>query len=174
MMIMNFGKLLGAGKSFVNGGKAAAYRKDKRVYLPKFVSPKNPFASSIQTELPKPPVNSVAPVKKASAPARAKAEKMPAISATPKPAGNWAAKLNPISLLLGSQSKTAGQSEARPVQAELSLEKVKVVHNDLTDAEVEIVPVKSRPPREAGAPMLRPAKQSWEVLGEQIFGVKTT
>ena len=38
-----------------------------------------------------------------------------------------------------------------PVQVELSLEKVKVVHNDLTDADVEIVPMKSRPAREAVA-----------------------
>ena len=43
---MSLGKLLGAGKSFVNGGKAAAYRADKRVYLPKFGSPKNPFDAS--------------------------------------------------------------------------------------------------------------------------------
>jgi hypothetical protein len=174
-MIMNFGKLLGAGKSFVNGGKAAAYREDKRVYLPKFVSPKNPFTSSTQTELPKPPpANSVTSVKKSKTPTWAKTRKIPAISAAPKPAGNWTGKLNPISMLLGSQSKTAGQGVTRPIQVELSLEKVKVVHNDLTDAEVEIVPVKSRPAREADTPVLRPAKQSWEVLGEQIFGVKTT
>ena len=31
---------------------------------------------------------------------------------------------------------------------EFTLEKVKVVHNDLTDAEVEVVPMKSRPARE--------------------------
>ncbi len=53
---MNFGKLLGTGKSFVNGGKTAAYRADKHVYLPKFVSPKNPFATATQAELPEPVV----------------------------------------------------------------------------------------------------------------------
>ena len=42
---MNLGKLLGAGKSFISGGKPAAYREDKRFYLPQFVSPKNPFAN---------------------------------------------------------------------------------------------------------------------------------
>ncbi len=54
---MNLGKLLGAGKSFISGGKSAAYREDKRFYLPQFGSPKNPFATagavSTQDELPK-------------------------------------------------------------------------------------------------------------------------
>jgi hypothetical protein len=44
---MNLGKLLGAGKSFVNGGKAAAYRANKRACLPKFISPKNPFTQTV-------------------------------------------------------------------------------------------------------------------------------
>jgi hypothetical protein len=54
-----------------------------------------------------------------------------------------------------------------PVQVELSLEKVKVVHNDLTDADVEIVPMKSRPAREAMD--LPPVKKSWANLGERIM-----
>jgi len=50
------------------------------------------------------------------------------------------------------------------------LEKVKVVHNDLTDADVEVVPMKSRPARES-AP-LRTVKNPWTDLGERIM--KTT
>jgi hypothetical protein len=167
---MSLGKLLGAGKSFVNGGKVAAYRTDKRAYLPKFVSPKNPFASAKQTELPKPPSgeNSVAPVKKAFAPIWAKTQKMPAISATPKSLAAWTSKLNPMTMLRGSQAET--KDLERPVQVELSLEKVKVVHNDLSDAEVEIVPMKSR----SATPVMPPAAKSWEVLGERIFGTNAT
>ncbi len=56
-----------------------------------------------------------------------------------------------------------------PVQVELSLEKVKVVHNDLTDADVEVVPMKSRPAREL--PASQPAKKSWADLGERIMKV---
>jgi hypothetical protein len=169
---MNLGKLLGSGKSFVNGGKAAAYRADKRVYLPNFGSPKNPFAAEAQAELPKPPEAPVAaPVKKITTPKWAKTEKMPTFPPTPKPAATWTSKLNPVALWRGSQAENA-QNNERPVQAELSLEKVRVVHNDLTDADVEVVPMKSRPAREPSVPELPPAKQSWEVIGERMLEVK--
>ncbi len=42
---MNLGKLLGAGRSFFGGSGVVSYRRDKRVYLPKFNSVKNPFES---------------------------------------------------------------------------------------------------------------------------------
>jgi hypothetical protein len=53
-------------------------------------------------------------------------------------------------------------------QAELSLDSVKVVHNDLADADVEIVPVKSRAETVA-APQLPPARQAWEYVGENLL-----
>jgi hypothetical protein len=169
---MNLGKLLGAGKSIVGGGKPAAYRTDKRFSLPQFVSPKNPFAKSTaepaQTELPKSePQNLPAPVKK-SAPALVKTQKMPALAAqgATARATTWVSKLNPA-VIFRSVSPAAGKG-ATPVQTELSLEKVKVVHNDLTDADVEIVPMKSRPAREPAAEM-PPAKKSWSDLGERIM-----
>ena len=43
---MKLGKLLFAGKSVVNGCAEVSYRENKQVALPKFVSPKNPFAPS--------------------------------------------------------------------------------------------------------------------------------
>jgi hypothetical protein len=163
---MSLGKLLGAGKSFVNGGKAAAYRADKRAYLPKFGSPKNPFAPPVPAESPASPAkNSIVPVKKIAKPVWAKIQKMPAISAPQKSRASWTSKLNPMTMLRGSQ--TEAKDLQPPVQVELSLEKVKVVHNDLTDAEVEVVPVKSRP----AAP---PPEKSWEGLGERFFGTNPT
>jgi hypothetical protein len=168
---MNLGKLLGAGKSFVNGGKAAAYREDKGVYLPKFVSPKNPFLPETRTELPQPPAeNSAAPAKKAPAPDWARTQKMPVISGNAKSLAAWTTKLNPLTMLRGPQIQELKQ----PVQVELSLEKVKVVHNDLTDADVEIIPIKSRPARVAAIPDLPPAKRSWEILGERLLGLEAT
>ncbi|HTX20430.1 MAG TPA: hypothetical protein VMD27_01015 [Candidatus Aquilonibacter sp.] len=167
---MNLGKLLGAGKSFVSGGKVPAYREDKRVYLPKFGSPKNPFATATQAELPQPPAeNPVVTAEKISMPAGVKAQKMPTISAAPKSLAAWTTKLNPMTMLRGSQAETNGAEH--PVQVELSLEKVKVVHNDLTDAEVEVVPLKSRPARGKDIPDLQPAQQSWEILGERLLRV---
>lgn len=165
---MNLGKLLGAGKSVVGGGKPAAYRTDKRFYLPQFVSPKNPFANPTPAELPKsPPTDSVVPVKK-NTPAWAKTQKMPALAAqgATARATTWVSKWNPAAIFRAAP--VAAGKGATPVQAELSLEKVKVVHNDLTDADVEIVPMKSRPAREPAAEM-PPAKKSWSDLGERIM-----
>ena len=170
---MNLGKLLGAGKSFVSGHNATAYRTDKRIYLTQFVSPKNPFANpattATQIELPKPPVqNSAAPVTKTTTPLRVKTQKLPVFTAqgATARAATWVSKLNPLSIFRAAPS--SANKNVTPVQVELSLERVKVVHNDLTDADVEIVPMKSRPVREPSA-NLQPAKKSWEVLGDQIM-----
>ena len=171
---MNLGKLLGAGKSFISGGKPAAYRTDKRVYLPQFVSPKNPFvtpaATATPAELPKPAGNQpVALMKKTTTLPWMKTRKLPVVAAQARPsrATNWAAKLNPASLFRSAPA--AADKFVAPVQTELSLEKVKVVHNDLTDADVEIVPMKSRPAPEPAMADSQPAKRSWEVLGERIM-----
>ncbi|MDD5141140.1 MAG: hypothetical protein PHY43_12875 [Verrucomicrobiales bacterium] len=171
---MNLGKLLGAGKSFISGGKPAAYRTDKRFYLPQFVSPKNPFATmatgATQVELPKPAAKKPAELtgKNTTLPWM-KTRKMPVVAAQAGPtrAATWVSKLNPVSLFRTAPDVV--DEGMATVQAELSLEKVKVVHNDLTDADVEIVPMKSRPAPEPALADLQPSKRSWEVLGERIM-----
>jgi hypothetical protein len=47
---------------------------------------------------------------------------------------------------------------------------VKVVHNDLSDVDVEVVPMKSR----VVAPEPQPAKKPLEFWGERLFGVEAT
>lgn len=153
----------------VSGRGPVAYRESKQAYLPKFVPPKNPFTVPAQAEPPKAPVeNPVAPMGKISAPAWAKSQKSPAISSTPKSLATWTTKLNPMTMLRSSPDD-AGHFSRPTVQSELSLDRVKVVHNDLTDAEVEIIPMKSRPARNFDAPDLQPAKKSWEILGERLL-----
>ena len=173
---MNLGKLLGAGKSFISGGKPAAYRTSKRVYLPQFVSPKNPFTTAAaattatQAELPKPTDKApVALMKKTTTLPWLKTRKLPVVAAQARPtrATTWASKLTPVSLFR-TASPTSDKAVAA-VQTELSLEKVKVVHNDLTDADVEIVPMKSRPAPEPVLVESQPMKRSWEALGERIM-----
>lgn len=133
---MKLGKLLAAGKSIVNGCEKVSYRASKQVYLPKFGSPKNPFKPA-ETETEKPPLDAAAaPVKSRSA---AKTQKLPTVFGSRPAKTNWG-KLNPISIF-----RAAPAESARPVvQTELSLDSVKVVHNDLSDADVEVVPIKSR------------------------------
>ncbi len=158
---MKFGKLLFAGKSIVNGCKTVSYRENKQVALPKFVSPKNPFAPSKT-----PPETAAVPAKKESAPALAAAQKLPANSGASKSLASWTNKLNPASFWGGP---TPAEPKVLPaVQAELSLDTVTVVHNDLSDADVEVVPIKSRPaPPEIAASS--PSKKSWEILSERLL-----
>src|SRR5271154_476391 len=101
---MNLGKLLGAGKSFISGGKPAAYREDKRFYLPQFVSPKNPFVTPSGPASPDQAANTratdaVAPPLKC-APQMAKTEGYAGIGvrgATAR-ATTWVSKLNPAAI----------------------------------------------------------------------------
>lgn len=107
----------------------------------------------------------------------------------PSAIDGWLKKLNP---LVWWENRKPAQPEPAiprfdkaPVQGELSLDNIKVVRNDLSEADVEIVPMKARPKAppttivgvEAGAaaaamaiPELPPAKNAWEFLGERLLG----
>ena len=162
---MNLGKLLGAGKTFFGGGGKVAYRTDKSFYLPKFNAEKNPFAPKPVESVPAPSPE----VKKVSAAHLAKTQKIPVFApqqpkpAMPARATSWTEKLNPFRA--PQPTRLALQNAT---QVELSLEAVKVVHNDLADADIEVVPVKSRTVAAPEAPMLSPARSSWEFLGERL------
>jgi hypothetical protein len=161
---MKLAKLLAAGQSFFGGQGVVAYRENKHVYLPKFGSEKNPFA-------PK-PKEAAAPVdvKQVSAPVAAPVAAAPVVAKTQniftppaskpvvaKPArAGWADKLNPF-----RAPQPVAESPVAAMQPEFSLDAVKVLHNDLSDADVEVVPVKSRSAKPAapadylGEPVLR-------------------
>ncbi|MGO9585896.1 MAG: hypothetical protein ACLP2Y_06865 [Limisphaerales bacterium] len=168
---MNLGKLLVAGKSVINGCAEVSYRANRHVYLPKFGPPQNPFKSPDEVE-PGKPMKPVAetiavPITKAVTPVAAKTQKIPPWPARPAQATSWAKKLNPISIWRGSAP--AAPSAPCPVQSELSLDTVKVVHNDLSDADVEVVPIKSRTADKTAVPVLPPPEKSWEFLAERMF-----
>jgi hypothetical protein len=156
---MNLGKLLGAGKTFFGGSGLVAYRQNKRVYLPKFNSEKNPF-----TPKPAEPAPAAKPVaKEVSASVAAKAHTRSPLAVAKSARGEWTTKLNPF---------RAPEPVAPPpvtVQPEFSLDTVKVVHNDLADADIEIVPVKSQVVASVETPVLAPARKSWNFLGESLM-----
>ncbi|HEY1661303.1 MAG TPA: hypothetical protein VGI03_02700 [Verrucomicrobiae bacterium] len=150
---MNFGKLLAAGKSIVNGRAEVAYRADKQFYLPKFGPAKNPFTKT--------------PAESSPAPAKTEPPAAPKTLPVPAPApaaAKYVSQPYPVAAPRQAQPTMNGVPVAQP---ELSLDMVKVVHNDLSDADVEVVPLKSR----SGAPDLPPAKKSWEILGERLLKV---
>lgn len=177
---MNLGKLLCAGSSIFGNKPKADYCMNKGGFLPKFNEGRNPFGSRAKE------AEKAAEETKASEPAPVRAQKAPppyafkpvvkpgrkavvvapraAAAQSAKPAGaGWTARLNPF--------RTAA-AEAAPApaatQSELTLDAVKVVHNDLADADVEVVPVKSHA-APAEAPVLPPARRAWEYMGENLL-----
>ena len=98
-----------------------------------------------------PPSNQKAEPPPALAPATVSIDPTPTISSRPAPPfwRNWLtilAKLNPLSWFSrGADGRTIssrGRVGRRPVQAELTLDRVQVVRNDLRDSDLEIVPGK--------------------------------
>jgi hypothetical protein len=164
---MNLGKLLAAGKSIINGRGDISYRANKRVYLPKFGSLQNPFQPAAGPEAAAPGRENAAPPARTAAPSvAAKTQKLPPWSPGPARATSWAGRLNPISIWREAQPVKAAPL---PVQSELSLDSVKVMHNDLSDADVEVVPMKSRTADPAALPELPPSSRPWEYLAERMF-----
>jgi len=189
---MKLGKLLAAGKSIMNGRVEVSYRASKQVYLPKFGPAKNPFKNGdgapsaeapgetskdtpveIPTDAPLPaPVlsSTIEPAMPRPTRAAPKTEKIPVFTAPREKKGNWAGKaISIFRAAPAAQPGGAAKAEApAAMQTELSLDAVRVIHNDLSDVDVEIVPIKSRTaPAET-------KKKSWEVLGERLFGVEAT
>lgn len=162
---MNLGNMLAAGKSFISGGASAAYRENKRVYLPKFNTDKNPFAPKTLEQKAAVPAPMPPSAKQVSRPVVVTAQKLPALAPTPLRATNWANKLNPFRAApaVAATPMPMGQPEL------LSLNDVKVIHNDLTDADVEVVPAKSRNATLPEVPMLPPAREPWEFMGERLM-----
>jgi hypothetical protein len=149
MNFMSLLRLLSAGRSLIgSNNEGIRYRMGEPGALPKFGA-KNPFRpkpskpavenlpapkASLSSPVPNPAPASLAPARGAAAPFKTVA------------APSWLKKLR------GSFSWRRAKAEPRPVpqfgkpavQGELSLDAVKVVRNDLSDADWEIVPAKPR------------------------------
>jgi len=192
---MKLGTLLAAGKSLALRRRGESpYRANKQFYLPKFGSPKNPFVSASQSgEAISPEDAAAAPVKTPITVAAAKTQKLPTFSPAPRAANHrptttkkpalpnqkprrswgWMGRLNPF----GSGSAftaASGENAKNPVQAELSLDAVKVLRNDLSDVDIEVVPLKSRPADGVKTPGQEPEKKTWGLLGARLLKMKTS
>jgi hypothetical protein len=200
---MSLGKLLTTGKSLVGLTNSNSRYQLQKGALPKFESAKNPFAKG-SAELPErePQLPKLTPTEAAAAnlkktqPLTAPAQPVAAVTRDSHPAeppkvappiDGWLKKINPM-VWFGNRKppepKSAlprfGKSHP-PVQGELSLDNIKVMRNDLSETDVEIVTAKSRPakiiaaPAQASAaamaiPDLPPATAVWEYLGERLLG----
>jgi hypothetical protein len=148
---MNFGRLLATGKSLVNGDVSGRYRMEKKLQLPKFISPRNPFKQESVAEPVSPPAE-------AAAPAVTLEPAAPVVAVTSEvmlPADKvlLSARLssglqrlvlfcldnNPFSAIGKPKLSGIPRFGKSGVQGELSLDRVKVVRNDLAHADLEVV-----------------------------------
>ena len=191
---MSLGKLLAAGKSLMGGhDDVSPYRVKKGVCLPKFGSPRNPFAPASKTEASPAGAESLAKarggktvVATAKAYADAAGEKDFQVSVGMRAAhwiGKWSRKMNPLPQLAkrsGTVKSAVPRFAKTPVQPELSLDKVQVVRNDLSDADFEVVPAKTSVVVSPGPSILtsqdgfEPAGGTWNRLTTRFFGVSQT
>jgi len=176
---MSMARLLAAGRSLIGAQNVSnRYRLDARARLPKFGSSKNPFAPETRTPVPLEPIPP-RPTMATTTPVIRTME--PSLNLTPAPPAttrlrqavrrlhDWCVEANPIPRLAGparSVFKPASRIPGAPIQSDLSLDEVKVVRNDLSDADLEIVPAK--PARRADlAPI--PEQNAWSRLTTRIL-----
>jgi len=146
---MSLLRLLATGRSLVSVRETESrYRLTTQRLLPQFGPTRNPFSppkraeqSAAATTRP------AAEVGEASAKAGVRGH---ARRLWLKTAGLWSAgKQKPDALMARPFGKAAKPAIPRfpklPVQGELSLDRVKVVRNDLSDADLEVVPARRNP-----------------------------
>lgn len=196
---MSLGRLLATGKSLVSvRDDQNRFHASRRVSLPKFGPSKNPFAptsnkevDSAQMVIPGTPDQSLTH-QAADTAARAASWFKTVISAArvAVPTGMWrwfrerGRTLNPFRRL--ARKSTAikiitPRIAKTPVQGELSLDKVKVVRNDLTDADVVVVQVRSSSKGETAESVLQTTRKDsagerrmWNRFATRIFGADVT
>ena len=146
---MSLLRLLTTGRSLVSvRDTESRYRLTTQRLLPQFGPTRNPFGSSARQE-----PSSVG----TSRPAAGLGEASPKGEGRGHARGSWlrvvglwsACKLKPGALIVRSFEKTATRATPQPpkcpVQGELSLDRVRVVRNDLSDADLEVVPARTGP-----------------------------
>jgi hypothetical protein len=166
MIYMRLVRLLTAGKSFVGSGSdAPRYKETDPRSMPKFKPKKNPFRKTQEkTENRNTPSPSGST---AGTPAGRPSSRPVTVQAATRKQG-WLKRVGSWFAPRKKQPKPAvPQFTKAPLQGELSLDNVKVVRNDLSDADLEVVPAKPAPakPKEAA-----PAQPRVEVGSEVAAG----
>lgn len=180
---MNLAKLLAAGKSFVIARDGAHRYRLNRVSLPKFISPRNPFAPPERTAAtpPEQPTPNAAldgerRAKERSASDSAQATRL--TGRTTARAKRWWQDLKRAFGGRGLRNKSArAVPPVAPVQRELSLDQIRVVRNDLRDEDIEVVV--ARPARSAAGNAVSASRwgvvgRAWERLSSRFSTVNQT
>jgi hypothetical protein len=179
-------RLLTTTKSLVGLNQTEShYRVTRERLVPQFGPTKNPFRTTNTSAPAREEINSVpssTPAKFTQTPAPAAASASRLVDPKPSEGLNapspkkrvrswsaglwseWTKKLAPVLSRPPHKPSTAPRPSATkpPVQGELSLDRIKVVRNDLSDADLEIVPLKSSTPRVGATPVLPAAEKAAE------------
>ena len=143
--------------------------------------PKTPPAPAVSKTLVA-PVKAKEPLREAIQAARPelKPKLTKPVTAAGKPVafGGWVTKINPLPLLRRLKPGATKSPKPRPtraaVQCELSLEKVKVVRNDLNDADVELMPARPTVATSASSAispaMNKTEPTTWNRLTSRLLG----
>lgn len=185
---MSLGKLLTAGKSLVGGQEATSrYRMHEHLRLPKFISPRNPFAteaSAADAARQEAEVESKRPVRVASTPpvptdaAPGRAVRRESSGDASWRLSQWWGRVNPFSRVTSPARQVEPLNPCfskGSVQGELHLDQVRVVRNDLSDADLEIVPARKSPapdkcsPQSGTSAQLATTGGAWRRLSARIF-----
>lgn len=180
---MSLGRLLASGKSLVGlSGETSRYRVDKRARLPKFISPKNPFESgeTPAAKVSDPPAATKLVVAEVGAEAGDTAKPISRVPMRVRAAewlGGWGRKLKSQgrrSQVRGPLKPAGPGGSSAELQGELSLETVKVVRNDLSDTDFEVVRSAAAKPVSPVIAMtaekLQPVGAAWNRLTTRFFG----
>ena len=135
----------------------------------------------LKAEAIKPSAAKLPPIQPAQPELRPAAPALEGRARKPLPVSAWVRKLNPLALLPSRQpgARASRSRSPRPVvQGELSLEKVKVMRNDLSDTDLEIVParpaMKSAPNRTPSAALALDEATAWDRLTARFFNTEET
>jgi hypothetical protein len=143
--------------------------------------PKTPPAPAV-SKTPVAPVKAKEPLRETIQAARPELKPKPAkpVTAARKPVAfaGWVTKINPLPLLRRLKPGANKSPKPRParaaVQGELSLEKVKVVRNDLNDADVELMPARPMVTTSASSAispaMTKTEPTTWNRLTSRLLG----
>jgi len=145
----------------VSGNVSGRYQMRDHMRLPRFISPKNPFAAEATAEESTSQAATLeerGAVVSAVTPGRKLSALWSWASENSKRAACWCLDHNPFSAIGRPQLPSMPRFGKPPVQGELSLDKVKVVRGDLTHADLEVV--------QSG----RPPSAAWQSLAARVFG----
>jgi hypothetical protein len=170
---MSLLRLLSTGRSLVDfRDSGSRYRVTRQKLLPKFGSARNPFRAPQRSERPAVPAVPAAAVTEPKGQPVRQPGLRPVLAtarqwrawATGQVARWWRPRPRPV------RAAQPAQAARLPTQGELSLASVKVMRNDLSDADLEVVPARVRAAGAVAVAKADAGSSAWGRMSTRLFG----